>query len=132
MEFFGGIGHRVRRESRVRRGPLPSLRLRHRYSSFVFPFVSPPFLVLRQATTPITFKMRPSSLLRATHYKPMIKFLGPRKNIQHRECFRIFATCCNVVSISSIGMNVRGMDCEVTKHVGDGGGRCEMGLAGRV
>ncbi|OXC63619.1 hypothetical protein AYX13_06630 [Cryptococcus neoformans] len=27
--------------------------------------------------------MRPSSLLRATHYKPMIRFLGPRKNIQH-------------------------------------------------
>ncbi|ADV20651.1 hypothetical protein I305_06300 [Cryptococcus gattii E566] len=26
--------------------------------------------------------MRPSSLLRATHYKPMIKFLGPRKNIE--------------------------------------------------
>ncbi|TYJ52357.1 hypothetical protein B9479_007051 [Cryptococcus floricola] len=27
--------------------------------------------------------MRPSQVFRASHYKPMIKFLGPRKNLQH-------------------------------------------------
>ncbi|ODN75615.1 hypothetical protein L198_08145 [Cryptococcus wingfieldii CBS 7118] len=28
--------------------------------------------------------MRPSQVFRASHYKPMIKFLGSRKNLQHR------------------------------------------------
>ncbi|WVQ72951.1 hypothetical protein IAR50_002513 [Cryptococcus sp. DSM 104548] len=27
--------------------------------------------------------MRPSQVVRASHYKSMIKFLGPRKNLQH-------------------------------------------------